>query len=316
MECRSTQVPLGRKQPPRARRLMGLQALSSVYLMISFASPAWGINPIPTPAQGPKVLVLTPVLERHQGSSGPVIIDGQQANTDDYPVSFQLAGDQGICTWFLISARTLMTAAHCVSDGASIRIEKPRTKPYEGQCERSPNYPNDPSQDWALCLLSTDYPPPVVSGKPLTGYEVLNTDPSALQIGQRIQITGFGCYRENGPLDGIYRVGWAKIADVPPGVRIPGILGKTPNFLKITKLPSGLCSGDSGGPAFEIAERSPLFRRVIGINAQTIYTLGNGYLASISTKDALDFFNQWAAKHGQKICGLHKDAKDCRPTKP
>jgi hypothetical protein len=281
--------------------------------MIFLVSSAWGSDPIPNP----EVLVLTPVLERRQNNSGPKIIDGLEASPDDYPVSFQLAGDQGVCTWFLIGARSLMTAAHCVSDGASIKIVKEPKTVYEGQCERSPKYQKDPSQDWALCLLSTDYPPPVVSGSPINGYEVLNTDPSALQIGQSIHITGFGCKHKDGQLDDIYRVGRAKIAEVPPDVRIAGNM-RAPNFLKIKRLPSQLCSGDSGGPAFSLSSfvgPQRLFRMVIGINAQTVYVSGDGYLASTSTKDALDFFQQWARKHGQGICGLHKGVKNCRPTK-
>jgi len=318
MECHCTQVPVRSRLSPRGheRRSIGLPVLFSVCVMISVVSSAWGIDPIPNPESGAKVLVLRPVVERRQDNSGPkIILGGQPASPDDYPVSFQLAGDQGVCTWFLIGARTLMTAAHCVSDGAYVRIVKEQKTVYEGQCERSPKYSKDPSQDWALCLLSTDYPPPVLSDRPLTGYEVLNTDPSALQIAQRIQITGFGCEHKDGPLDDIYRVGWAKIAEVPPDVRIPGIYVRAPNFLKIKKLPSQLCSGDSGGPAFSFIGSSPFFRQVIGINAQTVYELGDGYLASTSTKDALDFFRQWEGKHGQEICGLHKNVKNCRPTR-
>jgi hypothetical protein len=280
--------------------------------MISVVSSAWGIDPIPNPESGEKVLVLRPVVERRQDNK---IIDGQQASPDDYPASFQLAVDQRVCTWFLIGARSLMTAAHCVKDGASIKIVKEQKTVYEGQCERAPKYPKDPSQDWALCLLSTDYPPPVVPGSLVTGYEVLNTDPLALQIGRSIQITGFGCDHKDGTLDGIYRVGLAKIAEVPPDVRIPGIYGRRPNFLKIKKQPSQLCSGDSGGPAFSFVGPSHFFRRVIGVNAQTVYELGNGYLACTSTKDALDFLGQWGQKHDQGVCGLHKGVKNCRPTK-
>jgi hypothetical protein len=313
MVCLIIQVPAGGKRSPRGQRLMRLRVLYAVCMMISVASSAWGIDPIPNPGSGAKVLVLTPVREQPQDNGGPVIIDGQLADPADYPVSFQLSGDQGICTWFLIGARTLMTAAHCASDSSSIRIEEDRTIAYEGQCERAPNYPNDPSQDWALCLLSNDYPPPLIAGKPLTGYEVLNTDPSALKRRQQIQITGFGCDREGGPPDNNYRVGTAEIYEVPPWVSLPDVLGRTPNLLMIKKQPSQLCGGDSGGPAFEIVEG---LRRVIGINSQTAYMeLGVGYLASTSTKDALEFFEQWAGKHDQKICGLHKDAKKCRPTR-
>jgi hypothetical protein len=317
MECRYTRSPPVKiEPPPRGRGLMGLRALYSVWLMISLASSAWGADPIPNPGPEAKVLVLTPVLELDQEETGPAVIDGQQASPGEYPVSFLLKTDQGKCTWFLIGARTLMTAAHCVSHGASIRIEKKKdqTGAYEGKCERAPGYSSDPSQDWALCLLAENYPPPVLYGKPLTGYEVLNTDPAAVKKKKRIQITGFGCDYERGPLDGIYRVGWAEIFEVPPWASLPDVVGRTPNVLMIEKQPSQLCGGDSGGPAF--FEPVEGFRQVIGINSETVYADGYGYLASTSTEDALDFFNRWAKTHGQKICGLHEDVEDCRPIKP
>ena len=144
--------------------------------------------------EGGQVLVLKPVPDLNQKGNGPVIINGQLASPDEYPVSFLFESDHEKCTGFLIGARTLMTAAHCVSDGTSIRIEKKGdTTTYEGRCMRAPQYPNDPSQDWALCCLENDYPPPILPNKPVTGYEVLNTDPSRLKKGKRIYITGFGC---------------------------------------------------------------------------------------------------------------------------
>jgi Trypsin len=305
-----------RKLTPGGQRCMRSKLMCFVLLMIVAVSSAWGIDPVPNSGCGAEVLVLTPVKKLHQNNSGPVIIDGQPASPDQYPVSFLLSTAQGKCTFFLISARTLMTAAHCASNGSLIRIQEDRTTVYEGQCERAPQYPSDLSQDWALCLLSKDYLPPIVGAMPPVFYEVLNTDPSALQIGQRVQITGFGCHQEGGTIDNIYRVGWAEIAELPGDVLLPHSKVETPNALMISKRPSQLCAGDSGGPAFVIDEDSPSFRWVIGINAQTSYTTGFGFLASTSTKDALDFLNEWSKKHDEKICGLHADAKDCRPTKP
>jgi hypothetical protein len=320
MKCHSTQVAEKSRQVTSGLRFMGLQVLSFAFLMIFAVSCAWSAESVLSPASSAKVLVLTPVsrkhLEQHKDEVRVKIMNGEWANPDDYPVSFQLATDQGTCTWFLIGARTMMTVAHCVSDGAKISIKKSdQTPTYEGQCTQAPGYSDDKSQDWALCLLSTDYQ---LSVGLFTGYEVINIDSSRLKIGKRIQITGFGCDREDGPLDNIYRVGWANITGLPPTVHLPDVLERTPNVFKIKKQPSQLCGGDSGGPAFEIVGESPLYRRVIGINSQTISTLGLGvgYLASTSTRDALGFFNKWAKDHNQKICGLHKDAKNCRPTGP
>jgi hypothetical protein len=320
MEFPSNKLPSWKKQLPGGHRLMRLRVITAACLMICLASSAWGADPVPNPRAGAQVLVLKPVLDLPQDGTAPVIINGQLADPKEYPVSFLFESNHEKCTGFLISARTLMTAAHCVSDGASIRIEKEgETTAYEGQCMRAPGYRNDLSQDWALCLLAKDFLPPIIPGQPVNGYEVLNTDPSTLKIGKRIEITGFGCTHPGGPLDNKYRVGWANIDGLPPEVDIPGI-GKKPNVLKIKPQPyasqqPGLCGGDSGGPAFEVNDKSPSFRRVIGINSRTLYEMKWGYLASTSTKDALAFFKKWANDNQQKICGLHKDAEYCRLTK-
>jgi hypothetical protein len=320
MKCPSTKAPARKKALSRGQRLMGLGMLSAGCLMLAFALLAWGADPVPNPGAGVQVLVLKPVRDLPQDSNGPAVINGQLADPKEYPVSFLFESNHEKCTGFLIGARTLMTAAHCVSDGTSIRIENEgEATTYEGPCVRAPGYRNDPSQDWALCLLSQDYLPPIIPGKPLTGYEVLNADPSTLKIGKRIEITGFGCTHPGGPLDNKYRVGWTSIDGLPPEVDIPGI-GKKPNVLRIKPQPyapqqPGLCGGDSGGPAFEINDKSPSFRRVVGINSRTVHEMNWGYLASTSTKDALAFFKKWADDYQQKICGLHKDAEKCRPTK-
>jgi V8-like Glu-specific endopeptidase len=323
MECPSTKPPAWKKKLPGGQRLVGVRALFLIFLMLGAVSSAWGADPVPDPGAGAQMLVLKPVLDLPQKNKGPVIIHGQLANPNEYSVSFLFESDHEKCTGFLVGARTLMTAAHCVSDGTSIRIEKKDgSTTYEGKCERAPGYQNDPSQDWALCLLATDYPPPIISGIPLTGYEVLNTAPSTLTIlknkRKQIQITGFGCTYPGGPLDNKYRVGWAYIDGLPPGVYIQGI-GTKPNVLRIAKQQSttqqsALCGGDSGGPAFEISDKSRYYRRVIGINSRNYDLKGWGYLASTSTKAALAFFNNWADDHQQKICGLHKDAVNCRYT--
>ena len=312
MEWHATRVSAVGKQSPSGRLLIGVRALPIFFLLIVVVSPAWGIDPVLNRGPGAEVLILTPVLELHQDGSGPVIIGGQPAITDDYPVSLWFETKNEKCTGFLIGARVLMTAAHCVSEGTLVKIkEDGGMAGIEGHCHRAPKFPSDPSQDLALCSLTKDYPLPDIPGKPLTGYEVLNTDPSKLMKGNRVQITGFGCTLEGGSLDNIYRVGWSKIDELPP---------KVPHAQCSIKIrgQSQLCKGDSGGPAFAIDKKSPSFRRVIGINSKTSYTPGLvvGFLASTSTKDALDFFRNWAKEHdGQKICGVHKDAEDCRPTK-
>lgn len=316
------QGPEGKKQLPREphARAIGLSILFSVCLMIARASLAWGTEPVSDQGSEAEALVLTPVRELHQGDEGPVIIDATgTANTNEFPVSFLLKTNQGQCTWFLIGPSTLMTAAHCVSDNTLIKIEEVEgAQSFEGRCDRAPKYRSDPSQDWALCSLGTDYPPPIIGNRPPGFYEVLNKDPSKVKRKKGILITGFGCARPGGPLGKVYRVGWAEIDDLPGEVVFQD-LGLMPNLLTIDGLPSYLCEGDSGGPAFEVDKDSPAIRRVIGINSRTILHYSGvriSFLASTSTDDALHFFEDWAKAHNKKICGLQEDAANCRPTEP
>jgi hypothetical protein len=227
-------------------------------------------------------------------SAVPSLIGGRPANPKEWPATFYALSRIGACTSSLVSAKVLLTAAHCVKDGARVTISKGGQE-YSSVCTHAPSYQANHTADYALCLLDGGG----VSG---IAYERINTDPSRLRIQQEILLTGFGCTQPGGGRsDGIYRIGEANITHLPAAE----------NNDIITKGEAALCFGDSGGAAYLISGASGQQSRVqVGINSR-----GNiddtSYLSSTSTQGALSFFTNWSNNNGVRICGLHTDAQGC-----
>lgn len=249
------------------------------------------------------------------------LIKGREADLKDWPASVyaQMGGSR--CTATVVGEKTLLIAAHCVRDGGVAKFKTAGVE-YSSTCTHSPLYSHaawdrvrtkielgqvsefkdlvNATADWALCLVT----------KPVANieYEVLNSDADLLKKGDELLLTGYGCTQPGGSggNDGKYRVGEALITDLPSGsdndiVTFGGVPG------------AALCYGDSGGPAFYIDKISKK-RVVVSVNSR-----GNirdtSYLSSVSTSNFKGFLTSWAARNNQKICGYHKDAKNCRDTK-
>jgi hypothetical protein len=277
------------------------------------------------PAKENELVILRPVIELPRPGDSPTIIDGQKADPMNYPVSFQIAiSKDEICTWFLVSERVLVTAAHCTLDKGSVQIDvKGGNKnadnggiSFPGKCDRSPKYIHDSSQDWALCLLEKSFPLPKNKNIRVIGYEVLNVDDTRLKLGDELQITGFGCTSPAGPVQKVYVIGKVLIDSLPPNAVVPGSTSTSPNLIQVDHFPSKLCGGDSGGPAFLVQDSAaPYIRIVVGVNSKTINKdgLGLGFISSSSTTDVANWIRKWSTENKQKICGLDADASNCRP---
>lgn len=274
-----------------------------------------------------QALVLKPVLEGIRLGDKPAIIDGRPADPLLYPVSFQLAtSPDEVCTWFLVSPRTLVTAAHCVVKNPAVNLkvkggeENAATggATFIGTCDVMPAYKSDSSADWALCLLDKEFPLPKDKRIPVTGYEVLSTDPQAMSVGNLVEISGFGCKKPGGTLSNAYLIGIAQIEALPPSAVVPGSTKATPHLIEVGRYPSVLCAGDSGGPAFSAnKDGSPNTRRmVLGVNSKTVNKdgLGLGYISAASSGVISQWIAKWGTANSQKICGVHKAAQGCRPT--
>jgi hypothetical protein len=215
------------------------------------------------------------------------LIGGRTADPKEFPASVYASMGGAACTATVVGERVLFIAAHCVDNGkkASFTVGPNR---YTSTCTHAADYKNNSTADWALCLTDK-----VVTGIP---YENLNTDPTAVKVGDEILLTGYGCVRQGGGggNDGTYRIGEAKVSKVGKGDSAKG-----DNDI-VAKNGAALCFGE---------------RVMISINSR-----GNirdtSYLSSVSTPRAKGFISIWSAAKGVKLCGYHADAKGCRDAKP
>lgn len=240
----------------------------------------------------------------------------------EWPASVYASMGNSRCTATVIGEKTLLIAAHCVSDGGTAKF-KTAGIDYSSTCTHSPLYSQaawsrvktkielgqvsdfadlvNATADWSLCLITK-----TVAN---IEYESLNVDADLLKTGDELLLTGYGCLQPGGGgggNDGKYRIGEALITGLPSGSDNDIVtFGGQPG--------AALCYGDSGGPAFYIDKISKK-RVVVSVNSR-----GNirdtSYLSSVSTSQFKSFLNSWSTRHGQKICGVHKDAKNCRDSK-
>lgn len=236
--------------------------------------------------------------------TGPVLIKGTEVvDPKLFPASFYTSSQGGRrCTSTLIGAKVVLTAAHCVANGGTIKLRL-QSKQYEGTCAHSPKY--DPTKspaftaDYSLCLLKT-----AIESLP---YESVNTDPGLVHRNDKILLTGYGCTKSegfghgSGGSDDIYRIGEAPVVGLPKGAS---------NYYK-TKGEVAVCFGDSGGPAFAYRDVAKKDRVQVSVNSRGTI-VDESYLSSTSTPDALAFLTDFTAKNGVAICGVTPGASGCR----
>lgn len=182
---------------------------------------------------------------------------------------------------------------------------------FQAECSISTGYWKDASQDWSACRISEPVPVPGADGSGIVGFEVLDLSGAGLVLNQKLEISGFGCITPDGsPVPG-YRIGAARVRQLPPSARLPMAVARTPNAIKLAQAPAILCEGDSGGPAFQY--RDNIRRVVVGVNSRTLIRARVSFLAGLGTPDANAFLRSWAVANNVKICGIHSDAQNCRP---
>lgn len=229
-------------------------------------------------------------------AESPALIGGRPADPKDWPASVYAHMGSAACTATVVGSQVLLIASHCVDHGGTASFSVGANQ-YVSKCSRSPLYRQGTDHDVALCKITN----------PVTGipFENVNQDPDLLKVGGEILLTGYGCIREGGGggNDGVYRIGEAKIMQLP-----------NPYDL-VAKGKAALCFGDSGGAAFIFLDEAKTKRVQVTINSKgDIRT--TSYLTSVSTKASIDFLEAWSTANSVKICGVHRDAEGCRDSQP
>lgn len=221
----------------------------------------------------------------------PTLIDGEPAPVGEWPASVYASMSGSRCSATVVGPRTLAIAAHCVSDGGSASFTVGANR-YTSRCTHSPDYRNNSTADYALCVVDKD-----VLG---IEYETMLMDASQIKVGDIVRLSGYGCTQPGGGggNDGIFRIGTSKVTRIPSG---------NSNDVVTQGNSGALCFGDSGGGAFlEVGKDRYLF----AVNSRgDIET--TSYLSAWFTSQAKKFIESWS-KNGQKICGVHADATGCR----
>jgi len=259
-------------------------------------------NATEPPADGPafdSVGDLTPPNELQTELRGARVADPR-----NWPASFYTQSVGGSCTASIVGDRVLLTAAHCVANGAAVTLRKGGAT-YRAMCEHAPQYQGGSASgitaDYALCAL--DRPVPGVPA------ERVNARAAALKVNGEVLLTGFGCTTNQGTggNDGVYRIGETTIKGLPAG---------TNNDITVSG-GAGLCFGDSGGPAFLGEGRG---RVQVSVNSRvenrspTGVDLGaKSYLSSLTSAQGSAFLSDWSKRNGLRICGLDPQATTCRP---
>jgi trypsin len=200
--------------------------------------------------------------------------------------------DLGRCSANLIGPQVLLTAAHCVQDGAKVKVFG-----ISGTCERARGSQSCPGgADVALCMMD----------KPLdqrAPFENLVSQPGWAKIDRSVDLLGFGLATEETALDLILRHGEAKVkreTDATTGC--VGVTGQ-----------AAACSGDSGGGAFlDLGNGSRALAAVISSGLGCKAGLETG-LVDVTADVVKQFMNDWRKRHpAARICGIDADAKNCR----
>jgi hypothetical protein len=248
--------------------------------------------------------------------AGAAVVDLRQ-----FPEIHVARSGGGLCTASVVGPRTVLTAAHCVSNGGILRVAgKPVT------CTHSDSY--DPENrfgktaDYALCLSSSDIPS--------VKYGTILNETDVLRRGRYVLLTGFGCTAWN-ERDGNLRVGHAKIERTPSTSSNDIVVGWD-SVYQGDGQGAALCPGDSGGPAFHLSDINEFSgRAIIAVNSRTGITCisnptlsakdcpkgdvaiaGSSFLSALSTDTAQDFIKLWMETNDDpEICGVSFDHPKC-----
>ncbi len=229
----------------------------------------------------------------------PWVVGGAPADPAKFPATLVFDGK---CTSTIVGSKAILTAAHCVANGATGTVDfggGQRT----AVCTRHPDYVCSGANtdlsctaDVALCLAS--------SNLTSTGlkYETIQIDRTKIKAGDPIVLVGYGCTSQGGQDFGALYVGSSKIAKPSK----PSPVAFADYFLEINQL-AHTCPGDSGAGNFDGVEPRKLIAITKRGDASTM-----SQLVQVSDKRVVDFMKTWAQQNAAQVCGVTTGATGCR----
>lgn len=259
----------------------------------AMAALATTATPAPTPTFE---LTLQDVTMLPAGGPSPSVIGGDPADASMWPATFVFKNAQGGgCTATAVGRRVLLTAAHCIHNGAT-GSAKAGNVSGTVKCRHHPSYPADHTADFALCTIDKALP------KLGSGFEIVNANSALPAKGAQITLLGYGCRTKGGGdhhFGTLYK-GQAHVVEVP-----------TANLYTRTAEGAAVCFGDSGGGAYVWMNQGMTVRRLFGVNSRGDIS-ANSWLSTTANDSFRKWATEWARDADVRICGLDASAEDCR----